>query len=147
MRVFEVPEPVGPWVTVLVYLPRNRFTAELPERVADAVARAYGADRRTFEPHVGASSLARIAVSVRRADRRRPVDLDALERTIDELSTSWPDRLRAVLVAEVGEDAGRAAVRPRRRATLRPPTARRCRRSGPISDVRRIASSSPATTS
>ena len=38
VRVFEVPEPVGPWITVLVYLPRNRFTAELPERIADAVA-------------------------------------------------------------------------------------------------------------
>ena len=50
VRVFEVPEPVGPWITVLVYLPRNRFTAELPERIADAVATAYGADRRTFEP-------------------------------------------------------------------------------------------------
>ena len=44
VRVFEVPDPVGPWATVLVYLPRNRFTAELPERVADAVAAAYGAE-------------------------------------------------------------------------------------------------------
>ena len=63
MRVFAVPEPVGRWVTVLVYLPRDRFTAELPERVADAVARAYGGDRRTFETDVGASTLARIARS------------------------------------------------------------------------------------
>ena len=107
VRAFEVAEPVGPWVTVLVYLPRGRFTAELPDQVADAVAHAYEADRRTFETDVGASSLARIAVSVRSAERRRVVDLDALERTIDELSTSWSDGLRAALVAEVGEERAR----------------------------------------
>jgi glutamate dehydrogenase len=106
VRVFEVPDPVGPWATVLVYLPRNRFTAELPERVADAVASAYDAEQRTFETMVGASSLARIAVSVRRPATAGGVDLAGLERTIDELSTSWPERLRATLVGALGEEAG-----------------------------------------
>ncbi len=106
VRVFEVPDPVGPWATVLVYLPRNRFTAELPERVADAVAGAYGAEERTFESFVGASSLARIAVSVRRPSTASGLDVDSLERTIDELSTSWSDRLRAALVGEFGEVTG-----------------------------------------
>ncbi len=106
VRVFEVPDPVGPWVTVLVYVPRNRFTAELPGRVADAVAGAYQAEERTFESFVAASSLARIAVSVRRPDSDGGVDLGALERTIDELSTAWPDRLRAALFGALGEEAG-----------------------------------------
>jgi glutamate dehydrogenase len=107
VRAFEVPEPVGRWVTVLVYVPRDRFTADLPERVADAVAHAYGADRRTFGTSVGASSLARIDVSVRSGSPRPAVDLDALERGIDELSTSWEDALRAALVAEYGEARAR----------------------------------------
>ena len=108
VRAFEVPEPVGRWVTVLVYLPRDRFTAELPERVADAVAHVYAADARTFETDVGASSLARIAVGVRRVEPAPPVDLDALERRLDELSTSWSAALRTALVAEVGEQQARA---------------------------------------
>ncbi len=103
VRTFAVPEPVGPWLTVLVYLPRDRFTADLPERVADAVAAAYHADRRTFETDIGPSTLARIAVSVRRGDGVVAVDTDAMERAIDALSTSWADRLRAALVSEVGE--------------------------------------------
>ncbi|MGH9271749.1 MAG: NAD-glutamate dehydrogenase [Ilumatobacteraceae bacterium] len=107
VRVFEVPEPVGRWVTVLVYLPRSRFTAELPERIADVVAEAYGAEQRTFESFVAASSLARIAVSVRRPDGASAADPDVLERVIDELSTSWDDRLREALVNEVGEAPGR----------------------------------------
>ena len=139
VRVFEVPEPVGPWITVLVYVPRSRFTAELPERVADAVTAAYSAERRMFESHVGASSLARIAVSVRSPDGQRRTDLETLERTIDELSTSWRDRLRSALTAELGEDRGRALfdrvgehAPPAYRAAVAPDRA--------ISDVRRIAS-------
>ena len=107
VRTFAVPEPVGPWVTVLTYLPRDRFTAELPAQVADLVAVAYEADRRTFEADIGASTLARLAVSVRAADGAGPVDTGALERAIDELSTSWADRLRAALIAELGEGHGR----------------------------------------
>jgi glutamate dehydrogenase len=106
VRVFEVPEPVGAWCTVLVYFPRNRFTAELPERLADVVAAAYGADTRTFESFVSTSSLARVTVSVRRPARDVHADLDALERDIDRESTSWTDRLRAALVAELGEVEG-----------------------------------------
>jgi glutamate dehydrogenase len=106
VRVFEVPEPAGLWTTVLVYFPRSRFTAELPERIADIVADSYGADRRTFESFVSASSLARVTVSVRRPSHDRYADLVALERTIDEQSISWTERLRAALVSELGEGDG-----------------------------------------
>ena len=106
VRVFEVPEPAGLWATVLVYFPRNRFTAELPERLANIVAQSYGADVRTFESFVSASSLARVTVSVRRPSSDRHADLDALERIIDEQSISWTERLRAALVSELGESRG-----------------------------------------
>ncbi len=138
VRVFEVPEPVGPWATLLVYLPRSRFTAELPAHVADTVAAAYETTDRTFETSVGASSLARIAVSVRRADRTVSTDLDALARTIDQQSTSWHDRLRAVLVGELGEEKGRELFD---RIGLRAPAAYRADVSPEraIGDVTRIA--------
>ena len=131
VRVFEVPEPAGQWVTVLVYFPRSRFTAELPERLADVVADSYGSDQRTFESFVSASSLARVTVSVRRPSPDRHADLDALEQVIDEQSISWTDRLRTALVSELGEEHGhrlfdvagkaapaayRAAVAPERAA-------------------------------
>jgi glutamate dehydrogenase len=138
VRVFAVREPVGPWVTVLVYLPRDRFTAELPERVADTVAAAYGAGRRTFESDIGVSTLARIAVSARCGSSRPVVDLDALERAIDELSTSWSDRLRTALVSEVGEERARdlfdrvgSSAPPAYIAAVAPERA--------IRDIRRIA--------
>ena len=106
VRVFEVPEPAGLWTTVLVYFPRNRFSAELPERLADIVAEAYRSEQRTFESLVSASSLARLAVSVRRPSADTHADLAALERTIDQQSISWTDRLRTALVADLGEAHG-----------------------------------------
>src|SRR6266508_2176876 len=101
VRVFDVPEPVGLWTTVLVFFPRNRFTAELPERIADIVAAAYGAHQRTFETFVGSSSLARITVSVRRPSAAATADHDGLEATIDEQTTSWSERLRGSLIGEL----------------------------------------------
>ena len=55
--------------------------------VADTVAAAYGADQRTFESYVGASSLARIdGERAPRPTAAATADLDALERAIDELT-------------------------------------------------------------
>ena len=115
VRVFEVPEPLGPWVTVLVYLPRHRFTAELPERIADAVAGAYAAERRTFES-VRRRQLAgphRRQRAPRRARRSASTSTPS-SAPIDQLSTSWSDRLRAALVAEDGDEARARAVRAHR---------------------------------
>ena len=139
MRVFEVPEPVGPWVTVLVYLPRNRFTAELPERVADAVADAYGAEQRTFESHVGASSLARIAVSVPlpgRAAVGRPRGARAGDRRAVDVVVG-PAAGGARRRGRRGRAAGRCSIGSAR--TPRRRTAPPCPLSRAISDVRRIA--------
>jgi len=139
VRVIVVPERVGQWATVLVYLPRARFTAELPERVADAVAGAFRADQRSFESFIGSSTLARIAVSVRREDDQLTGDPHALERTIDELSVSWSDLLRSALDAQSGAERGHqlfelvgAHAPPSYRAAVRPERA--------IGDVERIAS-------
>ncbi|QRN80610.1 MAG: NAD-glutamate dehydrogenase [Nocardiopsis sp. BM-2018] len=106
VRVFDVPEPVGDNSTVMVYLPRSRFHAELPDAVAQAVADAYGSGFRDVESLVGQSSLARITCTVTRSTASG-VELDQLAARIDELSTSWSDRVIEALVGELGEQQGR----------------------------------------
>ncbi len=44
VRVFDVAEPVGPWTTVFVYVPRARFESELPDRVCRLVERHYDSE-------------------------------------------------------------------------------------------------------
>jgi glutamate dehydrogenase len=106
VRVFDVPEPVGSSSTVLVFLPKSRFTAQLPEEVAAIVAEAYASEPRQIESFIGASNLARITFTVTRGDE--VPDLDALSDEVDQLTTAWFDRVHDAAVHRLGE--GRAAT-------------------------------------
>ncbi len=71
MRVFDVPEPVGDRSTVLVFVPRQRFHARLPEQVAALVGEAYGSTPTEIDSFLGSSNLARITFTVTRTTGRR----------------------------------------------------------------------------
>jgi glutamate dehydrogenase len=103
VRLFDVSEPVGPWTLVLVYIPRSRYVADLPERVADLVSEHYGGDTRDLEVLLGTSSLVRIAMTVRAPRLERP---DELVADIDAASTTWAERVREALFASLGEIEG-----------------------------------------
>ena len=103
VRVFDVSEPVGPWTTVLVYVPRARFTALLPERISAIVAEHYGGEVRDLETLLGTSSLARLSMTVRSPEMGDPDDLVA---EIDEASTTWGERARDELVEVLGAVEG-----------------------------------------
>jgi glutamate dehydrogenase len=103
VRVFDVEEPVGPWTTVLVYVPRVRFTAELPGAVAQIVAEEYDGEVRDPETLLGSSSLARLSMTVR---ARRHPDPERLAETIDEATRTWNERARAALAEVLGDVDG-----------------------------------------
>ncbi len=102
VRVFDVPEPVGTSSTVLVFLPKNRFTAQLPERVAEIVAASYGSAIRDLESLIGSSNLARVTLTVDRKAAPVP-DLDVLSDEVDRLTTSWLDRVHHAATVLLGE--------------------------------------------
>jgi glutamate dehydrogenase len=102
VRVFDVPEPAGAASTVLVFLPRQRFHARLPEQVADLVGEAYGSAPREIDSYLGSSNLARITLSVDRVAGASP-DLEALCARVDEMTTAWGDRLLAAAARQLGE--------------------------------------------
>ena len=101
VRVFDVPEPVGVSSTVMVFLPKSRFTAQLPERVAAFVAAAYRSSARDLESLIGSSNLARVTFTVDRVDGHAP-DLDVLSDDVDRLTTSWLERLHDAVVEQFG---------------------------------------------
>jgi glutamate dehydrogenase len=127
VRVFDVSEPVGPWTTVLVYVPRTRFQATLPERIAAIVAERYGGEVRDLETLLGTSSLARLSMTVRAPEL---ADHGDLVTEIDLASTTWGERARSELVEVLGPVDGqhvwstvRDAVPPDYRARVRPSAA------------------------
>lgn len=117
VRVFAVPEPVGTAATVLVYLPKSRFTAQLAEQVAQHIAEAFGSEVSDVESLIESSSLARITMTVVESGSVLP-DLDALSDTIDRVTTSWADRVadathrRQRLLSSPDEIARVAAAAP-----------------------------------
>jgi len=103
VRVFDHTEPVGPWTTVLAYVPQSRFTAALPDLVGALVSEYYGGEVRDLETLVGASSLARISMTV----RATPLDdMARLVSSIDGVSRTWNERARDALVELLGEVEG-----------------------------------------
>ena len=94
VRIFDVAEPVGPWTTVFVYVPRSRFDSELPERVCRLVERHYGSESRDLQTLLGSSSLTRMTMTVR---ANEGVDLERLAEAVDEISTTWDERAEAVI--------------------------------------------------
>jgi glutamate dehydrogenase len=113
VRVFEIREPTNRFVTALVFLPKSRFTSAVAATVASVVQQAYDGVEEEHDTTVGLSTLARIHVVVLRqpgpAGGRDP-ELDHLAQRIDELTTSWSDRLRAEVTAVVGERDGHALL-------------------------------------
>ena len=102
VRVFDVAEPVGTSSTVLVFLPKRRFTAQLPEQVAAIVGEAYGSETREVESFLGASNLARVTFTVTRDPDKIP-DLDVLSHEVDVLTTAWIDRVHGAATHRLGE--------------------------------------------
>ena len=94
VRVFDVPEPVGDRSTVLVFVPRQRFHARLPEQVAELVGEQYGSTPTEIDSFLGSSNLARITFTVTRTEGAEP-NLDHVSALVDDLTTSWTDRLQA----------------------------------------------------
>ncbi len=161
MRVFEVPEPVGPWSTVLVYLPRNRFTAELPERIADAVAaglRGRAADVRVVRRRQLAGAHRRQRPPAGRAGRTSTSTRSSGRSTSCRRRgptacgrRSWPRSARSEardLFERVGSPrAGRRTAPrspPERADRRRPPHRRAARRRRRADDVARPRRRRPA---
>ena len=104
VRVFDVPEPVGRSSTLLVFLPKSRFNAQLPEHVAEIVGEAYDSDTRDLESLIGSGNLARITFTVDRGDELP--DLDDLSDIVDTYTTAWIDRVADAASHEFGESRG-----------------------------------------
>ncbi len=136
VRIFDVSEPVGPWTTVLVYVPRARFTAALPDEVERLVGAQYGGDTRDLEVLLGPSSLARISMTVRAP---RLGDLARLMAAIDAASTTWDEQLADALVDVLGEVEGQR-VFATVRATVPDDYKARVRPAAAVGDLVHVAS-------
>lgn len=106
-RLFARLDRYGRFYSCLVFLPRDRFDADVRERVEGIIMRAFGGERFDTMVQLSESALARMHVVVRVApQKQRPVDLAEVEKEIAQVMRNWHDELRDVLVERHGQEQG-----------------------------------------
>jgi glutamate dehydrogenase len=113
VALFARRDAVGRFATNLVYAPRERFDTALSDRFAAILEQSWhGKVTSTASSADSGSALAQSLYTLRLDSPTAPTpDLAELERALAEAATSWNDRLRATLQANLGEAEGRTAAR------------------------------------
>ena len=113
LRAFVRRDTYGRYVSVLVYLPRDRYSTVVRERFADILRQQLGGDHVEFTARVNESTTARVHFVVHppKGDHIPDVDVADLERRLTEASRSWRDDFTSAVVSEHGEERGSRLAR------------------------------------
>ena len=106
VRVFARIDRFDRFVSLLVYVPRDRYTSGVRERIGALLAEAYKGRIAAFYPYFTDGPLVRVQFIAGRYEGVTPlVDVADLERGISEVLRTWDDRL-ADAIAASGPRAG-----------------------------------------
>ena len=108
VRVLSRPDRFGRFVSLLVYVPKDRYDSTVRGRIGGYLAEAYGGRLSAAYPDYPEGSLARIHYIIGLPDQGSPEhDPAALEAGIATLVRTWGDALRAALAEAQGGDRAR----------------------------------------
>ena len=112
----------GRFMSVLIYIPRDRYTYMLRQRMRAILERAFDAEMGSFKAELGDSPLVRLHMMLRTRTGVIPTyDPDAFEAALVEAARSWSDLLESALNAPLAKYAanvcGAATPTRFRRAT------------------------------
>ncbi len=106
-RLFLRKDRHGRFWSALAYIPRDRFSTEVRERIEAMLMRELKGDRLDTSVQIGESPLAQLHLLVRpRAGESVSVDVAQLEAELVHIVRNWQDQLRDKLVQMHGEEQG-----------------------------------------
>ncbi|MBV8912869.1 MAG: NAD-glutamate dehydrogenase, partial [Acetobacteraceae bacterium] len=112
IRLLVLRDPFGRFATCLVYMPRDRYNAELRRRATAILEGALNGrlmmDSTSFDEAGLACLRLMLATS---ATEPGEADMAAIERQLAEAARSWADRLSEALARTHGRQAGAALLR------------------------------------
>jgi glutamate dehydrogenase len=107
LRLFTRRDPLGRFVSCLVFIPRDRFNTENRQRVGAILVEAFGGTSVDWSLQLSESVLVRVHYVVHcREEEPREVDLAEVEGRLVEAVRAWADDLREALIEEHGEEHG-----------------------------------------
>ncbi len=112
-RLFARRDTYGRYVSVLVYLPRDRYNTTVRERFEQILKDELNGENLEFTARVNEATTARVHFVVHPAKGETIPDFDPadLERRIVEATRSWRDDFVAAVTEQHGEDRGSRLAR------------------------------------
>jgi glutamate dehydrogenase len=105
IRLFVSRSAYGDFLSCLVYLPRDSYSSRSRERVEELLRNALDGDLVDSQLMISESTLARLAITIHRHDRRAKMpDVIDIERQLSEAAVSWIDRARLALLENLAEE-------------------------------------------
>lgn len=103
-RIFVRRDRFDRFLSILVFVPRDRYNTDVRTRIGECLTNAYGGRLSAFYPLFGDAPLARVhyIIGVNPSDHKEP-DIEALEAEIAQITCTWDDALEAA--AEASEIA------------------------------------------
>src|SRR3954466_8385540 len=113
LRIFVRRDTYGRYVSVLVFLPRDRYNTNVRERFSEILKHSFAGESIEFTVRMSESTTARVHFVVHPPRGRKipDVDVSELERRLTDASRSWRDDFTAATIAEFGEDVGSRLAR------------------------------------
>ncbi|MCF6376761.1 NAD-glutamate dehydrogenase [Nocardioides KLBMP 9356] len=113
LRAFVRRDTYGRYVSVLVHLPRDRYSTAVRERFSDILREQLGGEHVEFTVRVNESTTARVHFVVHppKGATVPEIDVADLERRLTEASRSWRDDFITAVVNEHGEGDGSRLAR------------------------------------
>jgi glutamate dehydrogenase len=105
VRVTVRPDPLRGGVSVMVLLPRGRFSGEARQRVTDLLQRRFGGTLLSAHTAFGEGDQARLHFFFSTPGGIPAADAAEIEREVVRLIRSWEDRLRDALTGAAEVDA------------------------------------------
>jgi glutamate dehydrogenase len=110
VRLFERRDEFDRFISAIVFLPRDRYSTELRNKVAEILCEAYDGRQTAFYPRFGDEPLARVHFIIGRNKGVGPdPDLVQLEEAIRQATRTWSDTLREALEKRLGRAEANAA--------------------------------------
>ncbi|MBJ7357864.1 MAG: NAD-glutamate dehydrogenase [Nocardioides sp.] len=108
VRMLIRRDTYGRYVSVIVYLPRDRYNTTVRERFARILQERLHGESIEFTVRINESTTARVhfVVHLPKGDDIPQVDTLDLERRLAEASRSWRDDFVSAVIAEYGEEVG-----------------------------------------
>jgi glutamate dehydrogenase len=113
LRTFVRRDTFGRYVSVLIFLPRDRYNTSIRERFSEILKETYGGDTVEFTVRMSESTTARVHFVVHppKGEAIPDADVSDLERRLTDASRSWRDDFTAATIGEFGEDVGSRMAR------------------------------------